>query len=153
MQIICNNLFANYCKNEMIENMNEKYKKIIKEKGLSVTDKRISILETLDFMSKPITIELLKENVKIKMDTSTIYRSLKVLVDKGLVYQTDFRDGKSYFEFQGKNHHHHIVCTECKSRTLIDLCVNSGFGAVEEKTGYTVTNHIFELFGLCKKCR
>lgn len=128
------------------------YKDMIKEKGLSVTDKRISILETLDRKGEPMTIEMIKGEINIPMDTSTIYRSLKKLVDHGIIYQTDFRDGMSYFEFQGDKHHHHIVCTECKSRESIDLCVDTDFSHLQKKTGYTITNHIFELFGLCKNC-
>ena len=128
------------------------YRGIIKNKGLSVTDNRISLLETLDKNSKPMTIDMIKNDLDISMDTSTIYRSLKKLVDYGVVYQTDFRDGVSYFEFQGKKHHHHVICTKCKSRKPIDLCIDQDFNQVENKTGYTITNHIFELFGLCKNC-
>lgn len=128
------------------------YRDLIKDKGLSVTDKRISILETLHRRNEPMTIEMIKNELTLAMDTSTIYRSLKKLVDHGIIYQTDFRDGMSYFEFQGDTHHHHIICTECKSREPIDLCVNTDFDHIQKQTGYTVTNHIFELFGLCKTC-
>lgn len=128
------------------------YSSIIKEKGLSVTSKRISLLEALGRINKPITIEELKKHLTTTMDTSTIYRSLRVLVDAGVIYQTDFRDGVSYFEFQGDNHHHHLVCTLCKQRRSIDVCVDSHFPALEKDTGFTITNHIFELFGLCENC-
>ena len=128
------------------------YKKIIKNKGLSITNKRLSILETLDLKNAPMTIEMIKKELQVTMDTSTLYRSLKKLVDHGIVYQTDFRDGMSYFEFQGDDHHHHITCTECKSRKSIDTCMAKDFLNVQKKTGYTITNHIFELFGLCKNC-
>ena len=129
------------------------YEKIIKEKGLSLTKKRVDILRTLDINKKPLMIDDIKKKVKIKMDTSTIYRSLKVLVDSGLVYQTDFREGVSYFEFHGENgHHHHIICTTCKKRESIDICMDKAFPSLEKKTGYKITNHIFEIFGLCKTC-
>ncbi len=128
------------------------YKKIIKQKGISVTEKRISILETLDSSNKPMTIEMIKKELQVRMDTSTIYRSLKKLVDHGIIYQTDFRDGMSYFEFQGEDHHHHVICTQCKSRKSINLCLSENFADVEKQTNYTITNHIFELFGLCKNC-
>ena len=128
------------------------YTELIKNKGLSVTQKRIALLKGLDVANKPITIEELRAQMTDNMDVSTMYRSLKKLVDAGIVYQTDFRDGVSYFELQGDNHHHHVVCTECKSRKSIDLCVRQNFDAVEKTTGYTVTNHIFELFGLCENC-
>lgn len=126
------------------------YRELIKEKGLSVTKQRIAILNALDLAKDPVTIEYLTRHVK--MNTSTIYRSLKVLVDFGLVYQTDFRDGVSYFEFHGKTHHHHIVCTQCKTRKSIDACMQNKFPKIESETGYTITNHMFEIFGLCKNC-
>lgn len=128
------------------------YTDILKKHNLSVTQKRISILSALDKSQKPITIETLKKNITGDINLSTIYRSLKSLVDCGVIYQTDFRDGVSYFEFQGSHHHHHVTCTECKSRTTIDFCMNSEFTKIGNSTGYTITNHIFELFGLCKKC-
>ena len=77
------------------------YTELIKNKGLSVTQKRIALLKGLDVANKPITIEELRAQMTDNMDVSTMYRSLKKLVDAGIVYQTDFRDGVSYFEFGG----------------------------------------------------
>lgn len=129
------------------------YKYLIKDKGLSVTNKRIEILKTLDESTEPLTIELLKGRLSISMNTSTIYRSLRVLVDSGLVYQTDFRDGASYFEFHKRgNHHHHIVCTSCREMMTINLCMEEKFSLIEKQTNYKINNHVFEIFGLCKKC-
>lgn len=127
------------------------YKEILQKQKLSVTKSRLSILESLDG-SGPITIDTLKKNIGNNIDVSTLYRSLKVMVDTGIIYQTDFREGVSYFEFQGDHHHHHIVCTECKQREIIDLCFGNQAADVARSKGYTITNHIFELFGLCKKC-
>jgi len=127
------------------------YKELLKNNNLSITQKRIAILETLDSVCKPMTIEMIKNTITSDIDVSTIYRSLKTLVDAGIIYQTDFRDGASYFEFQ-KKHHHHITCTDCKATTSIDICVEKELVSITQKTGYTVTNHIFELFGLCKNC-
>lgn len=128
------------------------YTKILKEAQLSVTDSRIALLTTLAKLNKPVTIETLASNLNKKMDTSTIYRSLKALVDKGIIYQTDFREGVSYFEFHGDHHHHHLICTSCKDRKKIDLCMAEKFPALEKSKDFIITNHIFEIFGLCKNC-
>lgn len=127
------------------------YEKLIKQKNLSVTKQRIALLKALDTAKDPVTIEYLKSKVDMPMDTSTLYRSLRALVDAGIVYQTDFRDGASYFELQSE-HHHHIVCTQCKKRDVIDSCLSEQFSDIEQATGYTIHNHIFEIFGVCKKC-
>ena len=127
------------------------YIDLLKKHNLSVTQKRIGILNGLHGAG-PVTIDTLKKKMDIDIDTSTLYRSLKIMVDKGLIYQTDFREGVSYFELQGDDHHHHIVCTQCKDRQSIKLCVQNEAADVAKEKGYTLTNHIFELFGLCKKC-
>lgn len=145
LQMICK-------QNENMERYLYMYTDLLRKHKLSVTQKRIAILEYLHAAKEPITIETLKHNITEAIDTSTLYRSLKVLVDVGLVYQTDFREGVSYFEFQGDHHHHHITCTECKARTSIDLCMSDEISTLADTTGYTITNHIFELFGLCTNC-
>lgn len=129
------------------------YENLIKQKKLSVTKQRIALLEALDVAREPVTIEFLKPRVSTPMDTSTLYRSLKALVDVGLVYQTDFRDGVSYFEFhRDREHHHHIVCVHCKERKSITHCVSEYFPEISQETGFIITNHIFEIFGVCKNC-
>lgn len=141
-------IIAYFCKNEKIEIMED----LLKEKGFSVTKQRLALLGALKKLNKPVTIEELGKQIEISMDTSTIYRSLKILVDHGLVYQTDFREGVSYFEFHGDDHHHHLICTSCKDRQKIDLCLSKKFPAIEKQEEFTITNHIFEIFGLCKNC-
>jgi len=131
--------------------MEMKHEELLKKNNLSITKKRVLLLSLLEKSKGPITIDEIKKRTGDSMDTSTIYRSLKKLVDVGVIYQTDFRDGVSYFEFQ-KEHHHHIICTNCKNRESVDFCVSGSLKSLEVKTGYIITNHIFELFGLCKNC-
>ncbi|MCA9352195.1 transcriptional repressor [Patescibacteria group bacterium] len=127
------------------------YNELLKTSGLSVTQQRLSILNALSNFNQPATIEQLAQTIDIHINTSTIYRSLRVLVDAGIVYQTDFRDGVSYFEFQ-EDHHHHVVCTSCGKQERIDVCIGTHVPKIEKSTGYTITNHMLEFFGLCKNC-
>ena len=128
------------------------YESMIRESGISMTRNRISLLRSLDMLKKPVTIDFLAKHLDEKMDMSTIYRSLRVLVSAGLIYQTDFQEGVSYYEFQGKNHHHHITCTQCKKRDSIDFCIKESVSALADTKSYHITHHIFELFGVCKNC-
>lgn len=126
---------------------------LLKEKNISVTKQRLHILTTLQHLSKPVTIETIRASLHTPIDTATLYRSLSVLVQSGIVYQTDFREGVAYYELQGENHHHHhLVCTECKTKQGFDYCPALPIHDIQDKTGFSITNHIFELFGLCKKC-
>ena len=128
------------------------YKHLLQEQGISVTSARVDILALLDKKHEPLTIEDLRKHLSSSVHQTTLYRSLKVLVEAGIVYQTDFRDGAAYFEYQGKNHHHHMVCTSCKKRVSVDLCIATEFPSIEKKTSFTITNHMLELFGLCEQC-
>jgi len=127
------------------------FKKLLKQHNISVTEPRIHILEILKESGEPVTIDYIQKKLEISINQTTLYRSLKKFVDKGIIYQTDFREGVAYFEYHGKNHHHHISCISCKKRQSIDMCPQN-FTRVEKSSGFVITNHMFELFGLCENC-
>jgi len=128
------------------------YEKLLKQHKLSVTQHRKTILKTLAGINHPVTIDELSKKIQTGMNQTTLYRSLRALVDVGLIYQTDFHEGVSYYEFQGEHHHHHITCTKCKNRESVDLCFQKDIAKIADKKSFTITNHIFELFGVCKNC-
>ncbi len=126
---------------------------ILKEKSLKVTKNRIRILDFLISESKPMSIEDIFKKLK-NMDQVTIYRTINQFVQKGLVYQTDFRSGKAYFEFQN-HHHHHIVCTNCGDLEEIELCVPDSYlkkVKSQSKSFKNIQEHALEFFGVCFKC-
>ena len=129
------------------------YKDILRSKKISVTENRIALLEALHKIHKPVTIDQLKPQLSVDMNVTTIYRSLRTLVDAGVVYQTHFHDGVAYFEFQHNHHHHHFVCTSCKDISPVNFCVAEKFAAFEKETGHKISNHMFELFGQCQDCQ
>lgn len=128
------------------------YDQLLKQHKLSITQHRKTILKTLASINYPVTIDELSKKIPTDINQTTLYRSLRALVDVGLIYQTDFHEGVSYYEFQGEDHHHHITCTKCKKRESVNLCFKKGIAGVATKKSFTITNHIFELFGLCKNC-
>ena len=128
------------------------FKELLKSKGLSVTRQRITILNALKRIKKPATVEMIKTSISENLDRVTIYRSLSILVDKGIIYQTDFREGMAYFELQQEHHHHHLVCTQCKTKTEFSYCPNISAEAIKKENGFLVQSHVFEIFGICKKC-
>jgi|AntAceMinimDraft_6_1070360.scaffolds.fasta_scaffold24482_2 Fur family zinc uptake transcriptional regulator/Fur family ferric uptake transcriptional regulator len=127
------------------------FKELLQKHKVHVTDQRIKILDALQKHNKPVTIETLHLELTSSMNKTTLYRSLSSLVAANIVYQTDFREGVAYFELQGAHHHHHLVCTNCKSKQAINYCPSIP-AEIEEKEGFIISNHIFEIFGLCKNC-
>ena len=95
---------------------------------------------------------------------TTIYRTLEILGNMGLVFKFDFGDGRARYEItEGSTrsaHHHHLVCTECK-RIIdytdfiddeIELLKKTEKG-LAEKYHFTITSHVIQFFGACEVCR
>ena len=126
---------------------------LIRGKGLKVTAQRRVILGFLIRSAMPLSIEEVRENIGASANPVTVYRVLEQFVRAGLVYQTDFRSGKAYFEYQ-KSSHHHIVCTECGMREEVEVCVQIDENELADasKQFANVTSHALEFFGVCKHC-
>lgn len=130
------------------------FKKILQDNNIFVTKQRIAVLEALSELSKPVRIEELLEKMKNSIDTATAYRTLSLFSEKGIVYRTDFGESASYFELQKEgHHHHHLVCTSCREKSALDFCPNSEFRKIQKNNKFTITHHIFEIFGLCENCQ
>lgn len=153
MQFICICSILN--KKYMASNKIKDFESIIKSTGLKATKGRVAVLSLLYKEAHPMTVdEIFRKNKDI--DYVTVHRILKNFVKKGVVYQTDFRDGKAYFEFQDENHHHHhLVCTNCGNKESVSVCIgDSMYTKVkkESKSFSVINSHMLEFFGLCKKC-
>ena len=95
---------------------------------------------------------------------TSVYRTLDMLVNIGLVYKFDFGDGRARFELaegpKGKDHHHHLVCTGCgrivNYRDFIDeevALLKKTEEGLSEKHNFAITNHLIQFYGLCEDCR
>ncbi|MBN1794009.1 MAG: transcriptional repressor [Candidatus Omnitrophica bacterium] len=95
---------------------------------------------------------------------TTIYRTLELLVDMGLVHKFDFGDGRARYELaegpKKEGHHHHLVCTSCKRvinyTDFIDEELEFLKRAEEglaKKYQFDITNHMIQFYGMCDNCR
>lgn len=85
---------------------------------------------------------------------ATIFRSLEVLAELGVVERLDLLSGGHAFVACEPAHHHHVVCSSCgRSTEVSDHGLEGMAEAIEHETGYRVDTHRLELFGLCPDCR
>lgn len=88
------------------------------------------------------------------LDRSTVYRSLKVFIDAGLVVAADTGDGEMGYEVRRPEPHHHLVCRQCGWEQEIDASVlESMVDRIEEQHGFTVVTDHLVLFGTCAVCQ
>lgn len=127
----------------------------LKSADLKQTKKRILILSVLEAASAPLTVEDIAERTvkDMKMSISTIYRALNALAEKNVISKSLHQDGKTYYEINSHTHRHSLLCTICNERILIDACpLEKLENNLTAETGYTITGHNLEFFGICPNC-
>jgi Fur family transcriptional regulator, ferric uptake regulator len=100
--------------------------------------------------------ELLGESRRRRLGVTraTIFRSLDVLADLGVVERLDLPSGEHAFVACESAHHHHVVCSSCGRTTgVADPGLERMAEAIGRETGYRIDAHRLELFGLCPACR
>lgn len=85
---------------------------------------------------------------------ATVYRTLKLLVEQGVVCKVPLADGTPRYRLGGPYHHHHLVCVACGAVRDLDRCaVEELASRVERGEGFTLLGHRIEFYGLCSRCR
>lgn len=100
--------------------------------------------------------ELLTKSRRARLGVTraTIFRSLDVLADLGVVERLDLPTGEHAFVACEPAHHHHIVCSSCgRSAGVADHGLEAVAEAIGRETGYRVDTHRLELFGRCPACQ
>ena len=86
---------------------------------------------------------------------ATVYRTLNLLKEAGLVDQKQFADGKAVFEVLDPHaHHDHLICTKCsKVLEFANEDIEVLQKQVAKRYGFRLTHHSLDLFGLCADCQ
>lgn len=135
------------------------FKNILKHNKLKFTNQREIILYTLynneeHFSSEELYTLIKREYPDLSVGIATVYRTLTVLEENGLVSSISLgAQGKKY-EIANKPHHDHIICEKC------DKIVEFENDKIEElqhtiakENDFQLTKHIMQLYGICKECQ
>ncbi|HSR35211.1 MAG TPA: transcriptional repressor [Anaerolineae bacterium] len=89
-----------------------------------------------------------------RLSMSTVYRTLSVLKEIGLVRELHLDDEHHHYELDGKDEHSHLVCLDCGRVIEVD---SSAFAEVAKATGqlhgFEITTAQVELTGYCAECQ
>ncbi len=100
--------------------------------------------------------ELLDESRRQRLGATraTVFRTLDVLADLGIVERLDLPSGEHAFVTCEPAHHHHVVCSSCgRSTGAADHGLDRVAAAIGRETGFRIDAHRLELFGLCPDCQ
>lgn len=134
-------------------------KSALRTQGHKITKNRTAILEFLSSKTEPISADEILLHVQDEHQTvnkTTIYRELFFLLEKNFIHEIEFGDGKKRYEIAlNRPHHHHIICVNCGK--VKDIPLESELedqrSKIELTTGFKLTSHMLEFFGLCESCK
>ena len=141
--------------------MSETIEKRCLDKGVKLTEQRKIIArviseskDTYGESDHPDVDELYNRVSKIdpKISIATVYRTVKLFEESGILAKHDFKGGKARYEEMRESHHDHLI--DVKTGEIIEFVDNEIEDLqkkVAEKYGYDLVDHKLELYGVKKK--
>ena len=126
-----------------------------KKKGVKLTDQRKVIAKVMsESQDHPNVDELYKRVSKVdsKISIATVYRTVKLFEESGILAKHEFKGGKARYEELSESHHDHLI--DVNTGEIIEFVDNEIEilqKKVAEKYGYNLVDHKLELYGIKKK--
>jgi Fur family ferric uptake transcriptional regulator len=124
-------------------------------KGVKLTDQRKIIARVMTDSNDHPDVDVLYNRVlKIdpKISIATVYRTVKLFEESGIVTKHDFKGGKARYEQIMESHHDHLI--DIKTGEIIEFVdeeIEKLQKKIAEKYGYNLVDHKLELYGIKKK--
>ena len=124
-------------------------------KGVKLTGQRKIIARVMsEAEDHPDVDELYKRVTKIdsKISIATVYRTVKLFEEAGILAKHDFKGGKARYEEISESHHDHLI--DVKTGEIIEFVddeIEKLQQKVADKYGYELVDHKLELYGVKKK--
>ena len=122
-----------------------------KTKDVRLTDQRRIIAEVMSSSKDhPDVDELHKRVNKIdkKISIATVYRTVKLFEESGIVEKHDFKGGKARYEQSPDEHHDHLIdINSGEIVEFVDKDIEILQNKVAQKLGYKLVDHKLELYG------
>jgi len=137
----------------------ETFRKLLRDKGLKFTKQRELILKTLyeneDHSTPEEILGMIKTQYpKLTIGIATIYRTLSVLEESGMVDSLSFGAKGKKYELGTKAHHDHLICIECeKLIEFYDEIIEEQQKKIAKKFNFKMTGHSMNITGICKECQ
>ena len=131
--------------------MNETIEEKCLAKGLRLTEQRKKIAKVMSSSKDhPDVDELYKRvlNIDPKISIATVYRTVKLFAEEGIVTKHGFKGGKARYEELSESHHDHLIDINTGEITeFVDEEIEKLQEKIAEKFGYDLVDHKLELYG------
>jgi len=135
--------------------------------GFRLTTAREAILNILTNTDKHLSAEDIYITIHANnpaIGLTTIYRTLELLEQTGIIYKFEFGHGRAKYELSEENsnkkHHHHLICKKC--RKIVDYSefaetereyIEKAEAGLGKKYGFDIDDHLIHFYGTCPECK
>ncbi len=136
--------------------MSESWDDKLRARGYRVTPQRQLVLEAVSRLEHATPEEIFADvrQTARGVNVSTVYRTLELLEQLGLVTHTHLGHGAPSYHLAEETEHVHLVCRQCERVTQVEqLDVRPLVVALEETHGFKTDVGHLTVFGLCADCR
>jgi Fur family ferric uptake transcriptional regulator len=122
------------------------------EKGMRMTDQRRVVARVLSQAHDHPDVEELyrrAHQVDPHISIATVYRTVRLFEEAGIIARHDFRDGRSRYEETPDSHHDHLI--DMKTGQVVEFMddeIERLQAAIAKRLGYKLVDHRLELYGV-----
>jgi Fur family ferric uptake transcriptional regulator len=130
----------------------DRIEKICVDKGMRMTDQRRVVARILSMAKDHPDVEELyrrSHEVDPHISIATVYRTVRLFEEAGIIARHDFRDGRSRYEETPDNHHDHLI--DMKTGRVLEFNdpeIEALQEAIARRLGYRLVDHRLELYGI-----
>ena len=132
--------------------MSDRIEKLCLEKNMRMTEQRRVIARVLSAAGDHPDVEELYRRahaVDPHISIATVYRTVRLFEEAGIIDRLDFRDGRSRYEEHTDDHHDHLIDMKTgKVVEFVDPEIEALQEAIARKLGYKLVDHRLELYGM-----
>ena len=128
---------------------------VLRAKGYRLTPQRQLVLEAVGQIghATPEQVLAVVQRTAVGVNVTTVYRTLSLLEDLGLVRHTHLSHGASTFSLVSEDEHVHLVCRECSDVQEVPVDALAGFASqLLQQQGFHLDIGHTSLFGTCAAC-
>jgi len=132
-------------------------RQILRAEGKRVTPQRSLLLRIIQGSSGHLDADEIYRRAREsdpRISLSTVYRTVGLLKELGLVEELHFDEEHHHYEMAADKIHHHLVCTRCGQIVEFESALlDELWGGLEREHGFSVERVQIDVVGSCRECR
>ncbi|MBI4318685.1 MAG: transcriptional repressor [Chloroflexi bacterium] len=138
--------------------MSQRVEKVLRELGYRLTPQRLMIIAAIQTIEGHVSAEDIGAQVRKQypnLNPSTVYRTLELLKELGLVTETDLGEGRALYHWAEKGRRHlHLVCEKCGATSDVEMSALEPLAdTLRQRYGFRANFSHFAISGRCHACQ